>query len=172
VLAEAAALPSESTGAWWEEWFRSLGAGARSVVQAEATTWATQLHTALEWSRFEPQAVLGRDYRWECSRSPRVSLHAKVDVQATVEGRPVLLLVPTGVPGPYWSAALGLSALVAGLVRGRDSVPTRVVGMWPASGQVRILPVEPGTLDRASRLVVEAGWAISRHRTALSYRTG
>jgi hypothetical protein len=173
VLAEAETHPSDSTGgAWWEEWYRSLGGGARSVVQAEATTWATQLHTALEWRRFEPQALIGRDYRWECNRSPRVTLHSKVDVRIAVVGRPVLLLLPTGVPGPFWSAALALSALMAGLVRGLESVPARVVGMWPASGQVRILPVEPGTLDRASRLVVEAAWAISRRQMVGSGHSG
>ena len=123
LLAEAGAQPSDSTGsAWWEKWYRSLGEGARSVVQAEATTWATQLHSALEWRRFEPEALIGRDYRWECNRSPRVTLHAKADVRVAVDGRPVLLLAPTGVPGPYWSAALGLSALMAGS------------GAWPGVG--------------------------------------
>jgi hypothetical protein len=153
-------------GAWWEEWYRRLPAGARAVVQAEATTWATQLYSALDWSRFEPPALLGRDYRWDCTRSPRVTLHGKVDVRVSSEDRPVLLVAPTGIPGSYWWAALALSALLAGLVRGAAAVPTRVVGIWPASGQVRILPVEPGTLDRASRLVVEAAWAISRSKTS------
>jgi hypothetical protein len=154
--------------AWWVEWFRRLPEGAKAVVQAEATTWATQLYSALEWSRFEPQAVVGRDYRWDCTRSPRVRLHAKVDVQVQAQGRPVLFLVPTGIPGPHWSAALALSALVAGLVRGVGSVPARVVGMWPASGQLRILPVEPGTLDHASKLVVEAAWAVARAQRSAS----
>ena len=113
-------------GAWWEEWYRRLPAGARAVVQAEATTWATQLHSALDWSRFEPPALLGRDYRWDCTRSPRVTLHGKVDVRVSSEDRPVLLVAPTGIPGPYWWAALALSALLAGLVRGAAAVPTRV----------------------------------------------
>jgi hypothetical protein len=152
----------DKRGAWWEEWFRRLPEGARAVVQAEATTWATQVHSALEWRRFDPPALLGRDCRWDCTRSPRVTLHAKADVQVWIEGRPAQLVVPTGMPGTYWSAALALSALVAGLERGAAAVPTRVLGIWPASGQVRILPVEPGTLDRASRLVVAAAWAISR----------
>jgi hypothetical protein len=164
----SACAAGTSHGAWWEEWFHRLSDGAKAVVKAEATTWATQLYTALEWSRFETPAQLGRDYRWDCTKSPRITLHAKVDVRVAVEGRPVLLLVPTGVAGPYWSAALGLSALLAGLVRGSAAVPARVVGMWPASGQVRILPVEPGTLDRASRLVVEAAWALSRARFTTS----
>jgi hypothetical protein len=165
VLATAALGTGDPNGgAWWEEWFCRLPDSAKAVVRAEAITWATQLYSALEWRRFEPQALLGCDYRWDCARSPRVTLHAKVDVRVQTEGRPVLLVAPTGVPGPYWSAALSLSALVAGLVRGAAAVPTRVVGIWPASGQVRILPVESGTLDRASRLVVEAAWAVSRAR--------
>lgn len=157
-------LPSHAStaGAWWEEWYRLLPDGARAVVQAEATTWATQVHSSLEWGRFDPPALVGRDYRWDCARSPRVTLHAKVDVKVRTEGKPVLLLVPTGIVGPYWSAALALSALAAGLVGGAGAVPARVVGFWPASGQVRILPVEPGTLDRASKLICEAAWAMSR----------
>ena len=172
ILAEVHVSGGRSNaGAWWEEWFRLLPDGAAAVVQAEATTWATQLNSALEWRRFDPQALLGRDYRFECTRSPLVTLHAQIDVEVRSQGKPVLLVVPTGIAGPYWSAALALNALVAGLVRGAGAVPTRVVGLWPASGQVRILPVESGTLDRASKLVTEAAWAISRAGTASSAET-
>ena len=141
---------------WWQEWFRRIPPGARAVVQSEAATWATQLHGALEWDRLGLRPRVGCDYRWSCQGSPRVTLHAKADVQAWAEGRPVLLVVPTGVAGPKWSAALALTALAAGLVHGAESVPARVVGMWPASGQVRILPIEQGTLEEASERVVEA----------------
>ena len=108
-------------GAWWEEWFRLLPDGAAAVVQAEATTWATQLNSALEWRRFDPQALLGRDYRFECTRSPLVTLHAQIDVEVRSQGKPVLLVAPTGIAGPYWSAALALNALVAGLAGGAGS---------------------------------------------------
>ena len=48
----------------------------------------------------------------------------------------------TGVAYAMLGAALGFPALVATLARGEKSVPARVVGLWPASGQVRILPVD------------------------------
>ncbi len=142
--------------AWWEEWFRGLAPGARAVVRSEAVVWATQLHGALEWDRIGAGARLGCDLKWVCPGFPRVTLHAKVDVQTQVQGRPVLLVMSTGAAGPLWEPSLALTALVAGLVRGADLVPARVVGIWPASGQTRILPIERGTLEEASKSVAEA----------------
>jgi hypothetical protein len=156
----------ERGSAWWEEWFRRIPPGARAVVQSEAVTWATQLYGALEWSRLGRHVRVGCDYRWECQDSTPVTLHAKADVQAWVQDRSVLLVVPTGVAGPRWSSMLALAALAAGLVSGADSVPARVVGMWPASGQVRILPVERGTLEDASKSVIQTAWALAQHRVA------
>jgi hypothetical protein len=157
---------SERGSVWWEEWFRSIPPGARAVVQSEAVIWATQLYGALEWSRIERQIQVGSDYRWECPGSTRVTLHAKADVRAWTHDRPVLLVMHTGIAGPRWSSMLALAALAAGLVSGADSVPARVVGMWPASGQVRILPVESGTLDDASKSVIQAARALTQHRAA------
>jgi hypothetical protein len=37
-----------------------------------------------------------------------------------------------------------------------------VVGIWPSSGQVRILPIERGTLAAASKNVVDAALALAR----------
>ncbi|MGO9343267.1 MAG: hypothetical protein ACLP6E_12240 [Acidimicrobiales bacterium] len=162
VLARALApQPRPGGSAWWEEWFRGLPPGARAVVRSEAVVWATQLHGALEWNRIGEGTRLGCDYRWVCPGSPQATLHAKVDVQAWVQGRPVLLVMSTGVAGPRWEPALALTALVAGLVGGPDCVPTRVVGIWPASGQTRILPIEHGTLDDASKNVIEAALAMT-----------
>jgi hypothetical protein len=147
---------------WWEEWFRRIAPGARAVVQAEAVTWATQLHGALEWSRFDPPARVGGDYRWTLPGSPRLTIHAKIDVYCSVHERPVVFSMLTGLPGPQWSSALSLTALTAAMVQGSKAVPARVVGMWPASGQVRILEVDGGTLDRCSKQVVQASWALAR----------
>jgi hypothetical protein len=162
VLERAIESEAERRGAaWWEEWFRRIPPGARAVVRSEAVTWATQLYGALEWSRIESRARMGCDYKWQCPGSPLVTLHAKVDVEASAQGRPVQLVVPTGVAGPQWAPALALPALAAGLLHGSDAVPARVVGMWPASGQVRILPIEPGALEDASRRVIEAAWTMA-----------
>jgi hypothetical protein len=162
VLAGALTPQAHQGGSgWWEEWFRGLAPGARAVVRSEAVVWATQLHGALEWDRIAACARLGCDLRWVCPGSPRVTLHAKVDVQTEVQGRPVLLVMSTGAAGPCWEPSLALTALAAGLVRGTDSVPARVVGIWPASGQTRILPIEHGTLEAASTNVSEAALALA-----------
>jgi hypothetical protein len=149
-------------GPWWREWFRRIPLGARSVAESEAVTWATQLQESLEWERFDPLPRIGGDYRWQCDGSARVMLHGKVDVEARVGDRPVFFLLQTGIAGPQWMAALALSALAAGLARGSASLPARVVALWPASGQVRMLEVEPGTLDRASNFAIEAARLIAR----------
>jgi hypothetical protein len=146
---------SEGFGAWWVDWYRKLPLAARSVVQAEATTWATQLFEALEWSRFETPPRLGVDLRWIDGESD-VDVRAKVDVEVFARGGPAFFVVHTGTAGREWMGALALSALAAAMASGPRAVPSRVIGFWPASGQVRILPVEPGTLDRSSRLLVES----------------
>jgi hypothetical protein len=154
VLAESAA--QSDSGAWWEDWYRRLPPGARAVAQAEAVTWATHLFEALDWRKFESQPKVGGDLRWQCQDITRVVLHGRVDVRAVVDGIPVFFVVSTGIAGSAWTTALALSALVAGMTRGPGAVPGRVVGFWPSSGQVRILRIDSGELDRASRLAVEA----------------
>jgi hypothetical protein len=161
-ILDRAAGASVEACAWWEEWYRRIPSGARAVVRSEAVTWATQLYEAIEWDRLERPPVIGGDFRWRTSDAARASLHGKVDVHASVDGRPVLFVMPTGVPGPNWSAALGLSALVSGLARGPRGIPARVVGLWPASGQVRILSVGPGEIHKASGLAVEAAFRLAR----------
>jgi len=162
VLAGALSPRRDQGGSrWWEEWFGGLAQGARAVVRSEAVVWATQLHGALEWNRIGPGVRLGCDHRWACPGSPQVTLHAKVDVQASVDGRPALLVMSTGVAGAHWGPALALTALTAGLVGGADCVPVRVVGIWPASGQTRILPIEHGTLEEASKNVTEVALALA-----------
>jgi hypothetical protein len=147
--------------AWWAGWYRSLPRAARFVVQAEATTWATQLYESLEWWRFERQVRVGADLRWMDCRSD-TDVRAKVDVAVVAGGSPAFFVMQTGIAGPQWSAALALPALVAAMARGEEAVPSRVVGFWPASGQVRILPIEPGSLDRASRFLVDSTRVLRR----------
>ncbi|MFZ0664539.1 MAG: hypothetical protein WAM97_02205, partial [Acidimicrobiales bacterium] len=152
--------PAGST--WWHQWFRRLAFGAKVTVQAESTTWATQMRGALDWERFETEPVIGRDYRWECPGSKRITIHAKVDVCSQVEGRPVFFLVSTGVANEHWTASLALPALCAGLVGGAAAVPARVVGLWPASGQVRAISLDDTTIEMAAKAVATAGLSLAR----------
>jgi hypothetical protein len=162
-LLSDAGTPSVS-GTWWEEWYRKQPRAARSVVAAEAVTWATHLFEALEWHRFDPPARLAADIRWQTTGPSPIAIHGKVDVQVSTGGRPSFFTINTGIAGPHWAAALSLPALAAGLGRGPVGVPARVVGLWPESGQVRILAVEPGILDRTSRLVIETARVVRNLR--------
>jgi hypothetical protein len=126
------------------------------MVEAEAVTWATQLWTALEWERLVQPVVGGGDDWWDCPGTRALTLRGRADVRVRAVGRPVLLVVGSGVPPSDWRSALGFPALVPALGRGEKSVPARVVGLWPASGQVRILPVDNGALVDAAAAVIRA----------------
>jgi hypothetical protein len=158
-LADAlsAGEPAGARPPWWAAWYAGLSGGARAVVEAEAVTWATQLWTAIEWERLErPVVIGGNDDWWDCPRARRLTLRGHADVRLGAGGRPVSLVVGTGVPPPGWRAALGFPALVGALARGERAIPVRVVGLWPASGQVRILPVDAAALADTATAVVSA----------------
>src|SRR5580698_1107976 len=52
-----------------EQWLSSLPPAGRAMVAAEATTWVTPLWTALEWSAFDEQPIIGRDHWWDSPNS-------------------------------------------------------------------------------------------------------
>ncbi|HUY63463.1 MAG TPA: hypothetical protein VMV14_02985 [Acidimicrobiales bacterium] len=142
---------------WWAKWYASLGPGGRAVVAAEAVTWCTQLWTALAWDRFpvRPQ-VGGRDDWWDEPSTGALTLHGRAEVRARVGQRPVLVVVHSSVPDAAATTALAFPALVAGLAGGPRAIPGRVVGLWPTSGQVRVLEVEEGALRRCADDVLSA----------------
>jgi hypothetical protein len=146
---------------WWGDWFSRLPFGARGVVQAEAVTWATQLHGALDWTRFESVPETGIDYRFESPTRRPILIHSKIDIRVQVDQKPVFFLLPTGVAGKHWNDGFLLAVLAAALCGGITAVPTRVVGLWPSSGQVRVLEVESGTIERAADVVCEAAVALA-----------
>ena len=154
--AEDAADRSDPTvrAPWWAAWYAGLSAGGRAMVEGEAVTWATQLWTALEWDRLTQPVVGGPDDWWDCPGTRVLTLKGRADVRVRSDGRPALLVVGSGIPPARWRQALGFPALVAALARGERSLPTRVVGLWPASGQVRVLPIETATLTETAATVV------------------
>jgi len=151
---------SEHGGArppWWAEWYAGLPLGGKVLVQAEAVTWATQLWTALDWCRFvRPPVIGGRDDWWDCPGTRRLVVRGRAEVRAWAGTRPAMLVVATGFPGPCWRAELAHRALVIALARGERSMPARVVGLWPASGLVRICEVDVAALSEAAAALVSA----------------
>jgi hypothetical protein len=164
-VAEVLALGVEDAGdggdpatrpPWWAAWYRALPAGARAMVEAEAVTWATQLWTALEWDRLTQPMVGGSDDWWDCPGTRALTLRGRAEVRVRAGGRPVLLVLGSGLPPSAWRGAIGFPALVGSLARGERSVPARVVGLWPACGQVRILPVDNAALIETATAVIGA----------------
>ncbi|MHB8681708.1 MAG: hypothetical protein ACYDA2_06405 [Acidimicrobiales bacterium] len=147
----------ESPGApWWAAWYDSLAPGGRATVAAEAVTWATQLWTALDWDRMAVPPVIGRDEWWDLPGASALSLRGRADVRGRVDGRPVLLVVAGGAPGPLRRADLLFPAVVSLLAAGPRGLPGRVMGLWPASGQVRVAEVDVPGLEQCGDAVVAA----------------
>jgi len=141
---------------WWARWYAGLPPAGRVVVAAEATTWATQLWTALDWGRLPRPVVVGGHDDWWDLPCRRITLHGRAEVRVRVDGRSVLVLVGAGAPQVSSRSELVFAALVAALVGGTRSAPGRVVGLWPAAGQVRVVPVGVRTLDGAADEVLSA----------------
>jgi hypothetical protein len=141
-------------------WLAGLAIGARSVVQAEAVVWATQLLTALDWTKLGRPAV-GGDRSVVVGSSGQVLLRGRIEVRAqAVSGddsfgpQPVLFSVVTGRPGPTARAELGLTALTVALDVRHDEIPLRVVGWWPQCGRALVVPVDIALLTRTCEAVV------------------
>lgn len=142
---------------WWAPWYEELPLGARAAVRAQAVTWATQLWTALDWSRFERSPVIGgRDDFWDCPGRHGLVVRGRAEVRAWAGTRPAMLVVAPSFPGAHWREDLAHRALVVALARGERSVPARVAGIWPASGQVRICEVDATALSEAATALVSA----------------
>lgn len=145
-------------------WLAGLPSGARAAVQAEAVTWATRLHIALDWGSLPPGTVVGgRDEWWDCPSARRIGLRGRAEVRTstTLDGaagphRPVLFCLRPGVPGPTGRTELALPALVAALASPAGAPPARVVGWWPACGRTIVLEVDEDVLARAAASVVGA----------------
>jgi hypothetical protein len=168
-LAEEAVDEWRRTG-WrtfhWEPWFAGLDAGARAVVLAGATTWATPMWTAADWAALGPRAVIGGvDDLWTCPGPRTVRLRARYEARvhptptparpdgcgvARAEAGPVLVSVSGGTPGDGWADDLAFLALVAGVHAPDRPVPSRVVGLWPESGLRRTVGIDESVLTAAA----------------------
>ena len=140
------------------DWIGTLPRPARALVEAEASTWATRLWTALEWDRLAPAPVVGEPDRWWDVAGPtRIALRGRSDVRVvTGDGGSCLLSVRPGAPGPSARVELGLAALVEALGGSPARAPAAVAGWWPDCGRAWVLAADGRLLADTARAVVEA----------------
>jgi hypothetical protein len=152
----------------WEPWFTGLGSGGRAAVLAEATTWASPLWAAYDWSELGWHSVVGgADDLWRCPGPGTVRLKGRCEVRISQgaggrgtdeserqSGTTDLVSVSSGSPSDGWREELGFLALVAGLSTSERPVPSRVTGMWPDAGVRRTVEVDEALLARAADRVV------------------
>ncbi len=157
----------------WEPWMSYLPTGARAVVLAEASRWATALWCAFDWSALVPRVRLGRtDDQWRCPPGG-VRLRARSDLRVTVpvdrqqpgprvrttwepdERAEVLVVTSVGAPTDTWDVDLAFPALVSVLVRPQRRAPGRVVGIWPEVGELRAVEIDAACLARTAHRVVD-----------------
>jgi hypothetical protein len=150
----------------WEPWMAALSPAARSVVLAEASTWATALWSSIDWRPFGDLIRLGGpDDQWVCPAARTVRLKGRSEVQIPLEPAPpdgrrdrmsktTLLSAASGVPANGWEAELGFLALVASLRSPTRPVPSRVVGIWPDAGEHRSVDTTPAILAAAVDRVI------------------
>ncbi len=174
----------------WEPWYAGLSTGARSVVLADATTWASGLWSALDWSQLSSAPIIGGpDDQWICTAAQTVRLKGRSELRIAIDTGPcchahsgeqlshrvgkriqegnsplALVSVASGVPSGEWRSELGFLALVASLRSPSLPVPARIAGLWPESGEYRLIDVSADILtaatDRVLSTVIE--WATTR----------
>jgi hypothetical protein len=141
----------------WEPWVAGLGAGARSVVLAEAVAWATPLWATFDWLDLQGTVEFGApDDRWSCPGVDSVLLKGRSEVRLHVGGSlRSLVSVASGRPGDGWRHELAYVALVAAL-SAPDRTAARVVGLWPDAGIRLAVEVDEAVLAGAVDRVVDA----------------
>jgi hypothetical protein len=149
VMAGPGSLPGTAVGGPGScaEWAATLPPAPRAIVRAEATTWATQLWTAVDWKRVRPFAAVGPPDRWWVHNgSARVGLRGRVDLRVAVVGGSACLSVLPGHPTCASRTTMMLVPLVDLLRLGPGRTPTRVIGWWPDTGKAWIVPVDAVSL--------------------------
>lgn len=143
-------------------WLAELEDGARAAAEAEALTWATRFHLALEWHRLLRPPTLGIADRWWDCPGVRVGVRGRADARiATEGGGQTLFTMLPGTPGLTSRVELALAALVDIVGRPAASPPARVVGWWPDCGRALILSPSIELLEETAGAVVRA---VSRRR--------
>jgi hypothetical protein len=173
VVADAVAR-WEETG-WrtyhWEPWVAGLAPGARAVVVAEATGWATSLWSSFDWSMMDPRPDFGGvDDQWACPSTHSVRLKGRSEFRLPLGpgGSVALVSVSGGCPSEGWREELSFLALTAALRSPTRPVPARVTGLWPDAGADRCLEIDGEALAGAVDRVVATVAAVATTRRALA----
>lgn len=136
------------------DWLAGLSPAARTVVQAEATTWATSVWTAIEWDRTGPTAVVGGPDRWwDWRGSHRIALQGRADVRIPGPAG-AQLVVLDGFPSEAARRALCFGPLVDALRSGGVDTPSRIVAWWPDCGKAWVTVVDEHALRACADQVV------------------
>lgn len=144
VLSAVADTVERSGGAStsYAAWLATVSAPGRTIVHAEATTWATRLWTALEWHRIPTPVIAPPDRWWEHRAQARIALRGRADLRLERPDGSVAFSVLGGSPSPHSRTELLLVALVDALAGVRASNPSRLVGWWPECGRACIVTVD------------------------------
>jgi hypothetical protein len=199
-----AAVADEAVADWvrtgwrtfhWEPWFGGLSVGARSVVLAEAATWATALWSGVDWNQFASLPTTGGpDDQWICTAARTVRLKGRSELRVGIAApaccraghqgaagsaieagsladapgpSTALVSVSGGIPSEDWRSELGFLALVASLRSPSRPVPARVAGLWPDAGAQRMIDVDADILGAAADRVVStvSEWVAARRNS-------
>ena len=130
------------------DWLAGLSPSARALVQAEATTWATAVWTALDWDRLPSPMVGAPDRWWDWHGRARVAFQGRADLRIprVGGGGGAHLVVLDGFPSHASRRALTFGALVDALRSDGADAPSRVIGWWPDCGKAWVASVDGGAL--------------------------
>jgi hypothetical protein len=152
-------------------WLTEAPFGVIGAVMGEAVTYSTELVTCLDWDSLGDAASVGlADPVWAAPGAPWVALRGRKDATITLGDGPgtrALLAVRSGRLERSSRDDLAHVALVEGLANPDLPVPTRVVGLWPASGKAVSIEMTRETVRHAARAVVEAMTTLRRNDSQL-----
>ena len=113
-------------------WTSTLSDGARTVVIAEAASWAQQLWQ-LGGLFSTPWQIPVADSYYDVA-SARVTLRGRRDMVIVGEEAAILVRIRSGAPGSRSGTGLRVDLATHALAHPRGLVPTRMVGFWPDAG--------------------------------------
>jgi len=141
-------------------WLCEAPFGVLGAVTSEAVAYATDLLFSCAWDRLGDDAFVGRaDPVWAVPGAPWVALRGRRDATILLDAEEqtrAIVALRAGRPTASSVTDLSHVALVEGMTHPDLPLPTRVVGIWPATGKTICLEVSKEATQRAARSVVDA----------------